>query len=58
MTIILSFCEKIKIEIVDFKIGRGTYEERLGAHFDNRLTFDYHISELCTKASKKLKHWQ
>ena len=26
----------------------------LGIHIDNRLNFDYHISQLCKKAGKKL----
>ena len=26
----------------------------LSTHIDNRLNFDYHVSQLCKKASKKL----
>ena len=37
------------MEIVDFEIEHSTYEKLPGNHFDNRLTFDYHISELCKK---------
>ena len=47
-------CEKIKIEIGDFETENSKCEKLLGVHFDNRLTFDYHISELCKKASKKI----
>ena len=38
--------EKIKMEIGDFEIENCSYEKPFGVHFDNRLTFDYHISEL------------
>ena len=44
------------MEIGDFEIENSTSEKLLGVHFDNRLTFDYFISGLCKKASKKLKH--
>ena len=56
MPFIVRSCEKIKIELDDYKIENSTCEKLLGVHFDNRLTFDYHISELCKKASKKLMH--
>ena len=54
----VSSCEKIKIEIGDFEIENSKFKKLLGVHFDNRLTFDYHISGLCKKASKKLMHEQ
>ena len=47
-------CEKIKIEIGDFEIENSKCEKLLGVHFDNRLTFDYHISGLYKKASKQI----
>ena len=40
------------------EIENGTCEKLLGVHFDNRLTFDYHISVLCKKLVKKLMHQQ
>ena len=52
--LLVSSCEKIKIEIGDFEIENSKCEKLLGVHFDNRLTFDYHISGLCKKASKKI----
>ena len=51
--LLVSSCEKIKMQIVDFEIENSTCEKLLGVHFDNRLTFDYHISGLCKKAGKK-----
>ena len=50
--LLLSSCEKIKLETGDFEIETSTCEKLLGVHFDNRLTFDYNISGLCKKASK------
>ena len=38
--LLLSSCEKIKMEIGDFKIENSTYKKLLGVHLDNRLTFD------------------
>ena len=38
--LLLSLCEKIKMEIGDFKIENSTYKKLLGVHLDNRLTFD------------------
>ena len=56
--LLVSSCEKIKIDIGDFEIENRKCEKLLGVHFDNRLTFDYHISGLCKKASKRLMHYQ
>ena len=33
----------IKIKIDDFKIGNSNFKNFLGAHFDNTLTFEYHM---------------
>ena len=44
----------VDIQISDIK---GTSESRvklLGIHIDSRLNFDYYVSQLCKKASKKL----
>ena len=40
------------MELSDFEIEHSSYEKHLGVHFDKRLTFDYHISELCKKTKK------
>ena len=54
--LLVSSCEKIKIEIGDFEIENSKCEKLLGVHFDNKLTSDCHISGLCKRASKKLMH--
>ena len=54
--LLVSLCEKIKIVLGDFEKENSTCEKHLRAHFDNRLTFDYHISGLCKKPVKKLMY--
>ena len=51
--LLVSSCEKLKLGIGDFEIVNSTRKKLLGGYFDNRLILDYHISELCKKASKK-----
>ena len=51
---LVSSCERIKIEIVDFETKNSKCEKLLGFHFDNRLAFDYHISGLRKRASEKV----
>ena len=41
------------MEIADFEKENSTCEKLLRLHFDNKLTFDYHILEIRTKAGKK-----
>ena len=50
--LLVSSCNKTKMEIYDLKIENSNREQLLGVHFDNRLTFDFHISELRKKDSK------
>ena len=52
--LLVSSCGKIKMEIGDFGKENSTCEKLFGVYFDIRLTFDYHISELCKKPSKIL----
>ena len=44
----------VHIQISDIKVTSESKVKLLGIHIDNRLTFDYHVSQLCKKASKKL----
>ena len=37
-----------------FEVTSESMVKLLGIHIDNRLNFDYHVSQLCKKASKKL----
>ena len=42
------------IQISDIKVTSQSRDKLLAIHIDNRLNFDYHVSQLCKKASKKL----
>ena len=44
----------VKIRIGNFQIENTKREKLLGIQFDNKLSFDYHLSEICKKASRKL----
>ena len=44
----------VDIQISDIKVTSKSRVKLLGIHIDNRLNFDYHVSQLCKKASKKL----
>ena len=42
------------IQISHIKVTSESRVRFLGIYVDNRLNFDYHASQLCKKASKKL----
>ena len=42
------------MKIGDFKIDNSNFQKFSGAHFDNRLIFEYHIYELCKHG---LRYW-
>ena len=44
----------VEIQISNIKVTSEFRVELFGIHIDNRLNFDYHASQLCKKASKKL----
>ena len=46
--------DNVKIRIENFQIENTEKEKLLGIQFDNKLSFDYHLSEICKKASRKL----
>ena len=43
-----------EIQISNIKVTSEFRVELFDIHIDNRLNFDYHVSQLCKKASKKL----
>ena len=45
--------EKVTIKTGRHEIANTKREKLLGVHLDSRLSFDYHISEICKKASRK-----
>ena len=46
--------EKVTIKIGSHVIANTKREKLLEVHFDSGLSFDYHISEICKKASRKV----
>ena len=44
----------VDIQISNIKVTSESRVKLLGIHIVNRLNFDYHVSQLCKKASKKL----
>ena len=44
----------VDIQMSDIKVTNESRVKLLGIHTDSRLNFDYHVSQLCKKASKKL----
>ena len=52
--LIVSTNGNVKIRIANFQIEDTKREKLLGIQFDNKMAFDYHLSEICKKASRKL----
>ena len=52
--LLVSTNDNIKIRIGTFQIENTIREKPLDIQFDNKLSFDYHLSEVCKKASRKL----
>ena len=44
----------VDIQISDIEVTSESRVKLLGIHMDNRLSFDYHVKQLCKKTSKKL----
>ena len=52
--LITSSKSPVGVENANMTIMSQEKVKLLGIHIDNRLNFDYHISQLCKKAGKKL----
>ena len=51
--LLVSTSDNAAIWIGNFQIENSKREKLLGMQFDNKLSFDYHLSEICKKASRK-----
>ena len=51
--LITSSTYPVEIQIENAIICRVKRVKLLGVHIDGRLNFDYHVSQICKKASKK-----
>ena len=57
MSLVASTNEKTKqnkTNIGAFSIENSDCEKLLGVKIDNKLTFDYHVSDMCKKANRKI----
>ena len=52
--LLVSSNEKVTIKIGSHETANTKREKPLGVHLDSGLSFDYHISEICQKASRKV----
>ena len=52
--LIVSTKKNLEIQVSNFSIRNEDSIKFLGIHFNNDLNFDYHVNQLCKKASKKL----
>ena len=52
--IIVSSKENLEIQVSNCYIRNEDSVKLLGIHTNNNLNFDYHVNQLCKKASKKL----
>ena len=52
--LLVSSNEKVTIKIGSHEIANTKREKLLGVHLDSGLSFDYHISEICRKASRNV----
>ena len=52
--LIVSTKKNLEIQVSSCSIRNEDNAKLLGIHFNNNLNFDYHVNQLCKKASKKL----
>ena len=45
---------RASMSVDGFQIDKSNTEKLLGVKFDKKLTFDYHISDICKKAGRKI----
>ena len=52
--LLVSSNKKVTIKTGSHEIANTKREKLLGVHLDSGLSFDYHISDICKKASRKV----
>ena len=52
--LLVSRNDNVEVRIGNFQIENTKREKLLGIQLDNRLSFDYHLSEIWKKARRKL----
>ena len=51
--LLVSTNDNVSIRIGNFQIESTKTENLSGIQFDKKLSFDYHLSEICKKASRR-----
>ena len=51
---LVSTNDRVSMNLDGFKIDKSDTENLLDVKFDQKLTFDYHISDVCKKAGRKI----
>ena len=54
MSFIVSSSDAENLRVSEYDIKNSECEKLLGAKFDNKLTFENHIADICRKASTKI----
>ena len=47
----------MEVNIAEFSVENSDCEKLLGVKIDNKLTFDWHVSDMCKKAKRKINAW-
>ena len=51
---LVSTNDRVSMNLDGFKTDKSDTENLLDVKFDQKLTFDYHISDVCKKAGRKI----
>ena len=54
--LLLSSSDAVSLRVSEYDIRNSECENLLGVKFDNKLTFEKHITNICRKASEKFMH--
>ena len=52
--LLVSSSDAVNLRVSEYDIKNSECEKLLGAKFDNKLTFEKHITDICRKASRKI----
>ena len=52
--LLVSSSDAVNLRVSEYDIKNSECEKLLGVKFDNKLTFEKHITDICRKASKKI----
>ena len=52
--LLVSSSDAVNVKVSEYDIKNSECEKLLGVKFDNKLTFEKHITDICRKASRKI----